>query len=165
MQMHNPGTPTLEQRLAYPDRLWIVENDEPPATNGSRYAISNANGTLPAFWSYRGSAGKKSPSGNETQALPLQKRLPTYVNVYENIGCVNWQAQILNPTSGQCYGDLAQTSIQAIYIPSATTGDIFNIYLDDSCMEYWYQLQEYIGCFSAPPAVTFFSIYPCNVCN
>jgi hypothetical protein len=172
MQMDSPGTPTPEHRSAYPDRLWLSDYDEAPPTNTGLYAISNANGTLPAFWFYRELNVTQLPVGSEvisietknaTDALKIEERLPNYVNVYGSNGCNRFRAQIESPLNGQCYGSFTQYSIISMFVPTYTTGDIFNIYQDDSCQQYLFQLHEFVGCFTS--TIYFYSFWPCNVCT
>ncbi|PGG96624.1 hypothetical protein AJ80_09803 [Polytolypa hystricis UAMH7299] len=166
--MLNPGSPTLEQRSTYPDRLWVEDHDEAPPTDTGLYAISNANGTLPAFWIHRDVTVPQLPKDIsvipiDTTTKILEKRLPSYVNVYGGGSCTNYRAQIQNPQSGQCYGAFTSYSVISIYIPSTNTGDIFNLYGDDSCQSYLLQLYQFVGCYTSP--WYFWSFFPCNICS
>jgi hypothetical protein len=144
-------------------------------TNTGFYAISNDLGAVPAYYRLR--------EGNKTYPLPdhidasatsmpsvaevstLEKRLPSYVTIYARDDCASssYLGTIINPRSGQCYGEFFNQAPQSLYIPSSLPGDIFNIYYDQSCQNYQNQLYQYRGCFT--PNGNFNSIWPCNVCG
>jgi hypothetical protein len=170
--MSDPGSPTIEQRSEYPDHLWLTDHDEAPPTDIGLYAISNANGTLPAFWLYRNITIPKRPPPAHLPVGPgpekrgngdLEKRLPSFVNLYGGNYCLTFQTQIQSPQNGECYGNFMFGAMLSMYIPSYTTGDVYNIYSDQSCTQYLQQLYQYVGCFTADDH--FMSFFSCNVCG
>jgi hypothetical protein len=171
-QMRDPDAPNSAHRSEYPDRLWLTDYNEPPPADTGLYAISNAHGTLPPFWIYRNVTVPKipAPTGPATgpgQESPdeggLEKRLPTYIEMYGGNWCSNYRVQIWAPRSWQCYGAWTATTIISVYIPSWTYGDIYNVYWDHDCTDYQQQLFQFSGCFTSQ--YFFWSIFPCNVCS
>lgn len=139
------------------------------------YAISNDNGTTPAYWRHRANTITHPPPGvkyatisdeEHKQHPTLNPRLPGYINFYQSPNeqaCDDFIVQISNPRSGQCYGAWNFVLPNSVFIPSATAGDIFNFYTDDNCSNYSMQLYQFTGCYKFFQNIN--SFWPCNICG
>lgn len=172
LPMNNPGVPNHEQRQVYSDRLWLSDHDEPPKASFRTYAISNDNGTTPAYWRHRVNTNALPPSDVERSAAldekhdsKLSPRLPFFVTVYSDDECEGFLTDIPNPQNGRCYGAWDLADAASIEIPSSNTGDIFNFYHDRSCQDYNWQLFHFVGCFSFSYRGVVKSFWPCNICG
>lgn len=170
--------PTMEEKQAFPDRIWFSGWDSRPADNTTGYfVVTNDAGKTAPYWMF--TEGQLVTPGEGTfevvdimnapterslsqSSISMLRRYIPVVRVFFQRGCNQFAAQ-LNPTSGTCYGNFATSATRSMYLPSGMNSkDIINFYSDRSCRTYQGQIWNFAGCASDGD---FSSFYPCTLCR
>lgn len=135
--------PSSQLRLQFPDRLWYYDNETAPeSTESTWWAVTNENGTSPAFWVSVEPFDLTDTSSTDTsQSGPLgsrehmlEQRLPSVILFYQNNKCTGNQIYSCSyPRTGTCCSNPSGFNARGVYIPSYLPGDILVPYVPRGC--------------------------------
>lgn len=160
--------PTEAEKSAYPDRIWFTGMENQPKGNATgRYGLTNDHGATAAYWRFQPGLVEQIPNG-AVPAVPgvatttsLAKRLPDWMQLFFELGCQVYGAQVDRLASNLCYGNWGPSAMKSIKIPFMNHNDWINFYEDKSCRQYYGQIFDFSGCLNIP----YMSFYGCTRCR
>lgn len=168
------ANPPVELRSQFPDRLWLFDHPDEPSQGDSWWALSNDKGNSPAYWV----PIKPFDMGNTTtlddapEADSLDKRIPSYVQVYITANCkptAGLFKKCKNPFGGTCCSLPPKGTFpgKSVYVPSFSEGDIIIPFRTRSCagpapapMTY-----GFVGCYTGRGTVSSVKVQSCFGCR
>lgn len=167
--------PPAQLRSQFPDRLWLYDHQDEPNQGDTWWAISNENGTSPAYWVpiQPFDMGKAVSFDDVPEAdNKIGKRLPSYVQVFITNRCVATAGlfkKCRNPFGGTCCSLPKGGTFpgKSVYVPSFSDGDIIVPFRTRSCegiapapMTY-----GFVGCYTGRGTVSSVRVASCFGCN
>lgn len=169
------ASPPTELRSQFPDRLWLYDHQDEPMQGDTWWALSNDNGTSPAYWV----PIKPFELANATSvddALEvddkLSKRLPTYIQVFMTNNCkptAGLFKKCRTPLGGSCCSLPATGTIpgKSVFVPSFSDGDIIIPYRTRGCAGVAPAPMTYgfVGCYTGRGTVNSVKTASCFSCH